>query len=204
MRGLPSELPLMLSPGISDALPVLASHPVIQATDAEIRASSDSVDLSRQSYKPGFAVDVTYGDRSGENPDGSERANFLSAMVLMDVPLFTDKRQDRKLASSQQNLEAVKQERETALRKLLSQLQRSQSSLRILDRQILLYRDKLIPQSHTHSELALKSYENNRVEFNSVLRARVAELDTSLKVIRLQVDRAQAITMLNYLAGEAQ
>ena len=204
MRGLPNELPLMLSPGISDALPVLASHPVIQATDAEIRASSDSVDLSRQSYKPGFAVDVTYGDRSGENPDGSERANFLSAMVLMDVPLFTDKRQDRKLASSQQNLEAVKQERETALRKLLSQLQRSQSSLRILDRQMLLYRDKLIPQSHTHSELALKSYENNRVEFNSVLRARVAELDTSLKGIRLQVDRAQAIAMLNYLAGEAQ
>lgn len=204
MRGLPNELPLMLSPGISDALPVLASHPVIQATDAEIRASSDSVDLSRQSYKPGFAVDVTYGDRSGENPDGSERANFLSAMVLMDVPLFTDKRQDRKLASSQQNLEAVKQERETALRKLLSQLQRSQSSLRILDRQMLLYRDKLIPQSHTHSELALKSYENNRVEFNSVLRARVAELDTTLKGIRLQVDRAQAIAMLNYLAGEAQ
>ena len=204
MRGLPNELPLMLSPGISDALPVLASHPVIQATDAEIRASSDSVDLSRQSYKPGFAVDVTYGDRSGENPDGSERANFLSAMVLMDVPLFTDKRQDRKLASSQQNLEAVKQERETALRKMLSQLQRSQSSLRIIDRQVLLYRDKLIPQSHTHSELALKSYENNRVEFNSVLRARVAELDTSLKGIRLQVDRAQAIAMLNYLAGEAQ
>ena len=204
MRGLPNELPLILSPGISDTLPVLASHPVIQATDAEIRASSDSVDLSRQSYKPGFAVDVTYGDRSGENPDGSERANFLSAMVLMDVPLFTDKRQDRKLASSQQNLEAVKQERETALRKMLSQLQRSQSSLRIIDRQILLYRDKLIPQSHTHSELALKSYENNRVEFNSVLRARVAELDTSLKGIRLQVDRAQAIAMLNYLAGEAQ
>ena len=204
MRGLPNELPLMLSPGISDTLPVLASHPVIQATDAEIRASSDSVDLSRQSYKPGFAVDVTYGERSGENPDGSERANLLSAMVLMDVPLFTDKRQDRKLASSQQNLEAVKQERETALRKMLSQLQRSQSSLRIIDRQILLYRDKLIPQSHTHSELALKSYENNRVEFNSVLRARVAELDTSLKGIRLQVDRAQAIAMLNYLAGEAQ
>ena len=60
-------------------------------------------------------------------------------MVLMDVPLFTDKRQDRKLASSQQNLEAVKQERETALRKMLSQLQRSQSSLRIIDRQVLLY-----------------------------------------------------------------
>jgi hypothetical protein len=35
-----------------------------------------------------------------------------------------------------------------------------------------------------------------------VLRARVAELDTHLKAIRLQIDRAQTIAMLNYLAGE--
>ena len=202
MRGLPNELPSISMPAIPEAIPALSNHPVIQASDAEIRANNDNVDLSRQSYKPGFALDVTYGDRSGQNPDGSDRSNMLSAMVLLDVPLFTDKRQDRKLASSQQNLEAVKQERETAMRKMLSQLQRTQSSLRILDRQITLYKDKLIPQSHSHSELALKAYENNRVEFNSVLRARVAELDTRLKGIRLQVDRAQTIAMLNYLAGE--
>ena len=202
MRGLPNELPSISMPAMTEAIPVLSKHPIIQASDAEIRVNNDNVDLSRQSYKPGFALDVTYGDRSGQNPDGSDRSNMLSAMLLLDVPLFTDKRQDRKLASSQQNLEAVKQERETAMRKLLSQLQRTRSSLRILDRQISLYKDKLIPQSRSHSELALKAYENNRVEFNSVLRARVAELDTRLKGIRLQVDRAQTIAMLNYLAGE--
>lgn len=202
MRGLPTELPSISLPEMTEATPALSKHPVIQASDAEIRANNSNVDLSRQSYKPGFALDVTYGDRSGQNPDGSDRSNMLSAMVLLDVPLFTDKRQDRKLASSQQNLEAVKQERETAMRKLLSQLQRTKSSLRIIDRQISLYKDKLIPQSRTHSELALKAYENNQVEFNSVLRARVAELDTRLKGIRLQVDRAQTIAMLSYLAGE--
>ena len=147
MKGLPDQLPLMSLPDIVEATPVLASHPVIQATDAEIQASNESVDLTRQSYKPGFALDVTYGDRSGQNLDGSDRSNLLSAMLLLDVPIFTDKRQDRKLASSQQNLEAVKQERETAMRKLQSQLQQSQSSLRILDRQILLYNEKLLPQS---------------------------------------------------------
>lgn len=202
MRSLPTKLPEISSPVIPETKSFLASHPVIQASDAEIRAGNDSVDLTRQSYKPGVALDVTYGDRSGENPDGSDRANFISAMVLLDIPLFTDKRQDRKLASSQQNLEAVKQDRETAVRKLSSQLQRAQSSLRIIDRQIRLYRDKLVPQSHSHSQLALKAYENSRVEFNSVMRARVAELDTQLKAIRLEVDRAKTLAMLHYLAGE--
>ena len=119
----------------------------------------------------------------------------------MDIPLFTSKRQDKKLASSQQQLEASKQDRETAVRKLSSKLQRAQSSLRILDRQIQLYSDRLVPQSNVHAELALKAYENSRVEFDSVMRARIAELDTHLKAIRLKVDREQTIAKLNYLAG---
>ena len=80
--------------------------------------------------------------------------------------------------------------------------QQASSSLRILERQIKLYRERLIPQSQSHSELSLKSYENNRVEFNSVVLARVAELDTRIKAIRLEVDRAKMIVALNYLAGE--
>ncbi len=202
MRSLPKTLPVISPPSTPDASPVLARHPVIQAKDAEIQVNTDSVELNRQAYKPGFALDVTYGDRNGQNPDGTDRSNMLSAMILMDIPLFTNKRQDKKLASSQQNLEAVKQDRETAVRMLSSKLQRAQSSLRILDRQIQLYRNKLVPQSRSHSELALKAYENSRVEFNSVMRARVSELNTQLKAIRLEVDRAQTIAMLNYFAGE--
>jgi outer membrane protein TolC len=199
LRNLPENLSTMAAPPVSGSM--LTSHPVIQASDAEIRKNTDSVELSRQAYKPGFAIDVTYGDRTGQNPDGSDRANFISGMVLMDIPLFTSKRQDKKLASSKQQLEASKQDRETAVRKLSSKLQRAQSSLRILDRQIRLYSEKLVPQSNTHAELALKAYENSRVEFDSVMRARIAELDTHLKAIRLQVDREQTIAMLNYLAG---
>jgi outer membrane protein TolC len=201
-RQLPEGLPEIKLPESVADKGGIASHPLIQAQDAEINAGLESVELNRQSYKPGVALDVTYGDRSGENPDGSDRANFLSAMVMFDLPFFTDKRQDRKLASSQQNLEAVRQERQTEIRKLSSQLQQASSSLRILERQIKLYRERLIPQSQSHSELSLKSYENNRVEFNSVVLARVAELDTRIKAIRLEVDRAKMIVALNYLAGE--
>jgi outer membrane protein TolC len=199
LKSLPENLSSLAAPPVTESM--LNSHPVIQASEAEVRKNTDSVELSRQAYKPGFAIDVTYGDRTGQNPDGSDRANFISGMVLMDIPLFTSKRQDKKLASSKQQLEASKQDRETAVRKLSSKLQRAQSSLRILDRQIRLYSDKLVPQSNTHAELALKAYENSRVEFDSVMRARIAELDTHLKAIRLQVDREQTIAMLNYLAG---
>jgi len=204
-RPLPSELPMIKVPEISTGGAVdLKLHPLLQASDAGINASEDKVDLARQSYKPGWALDVTYGDRSGFNPDGTDRANFLSAKVLMDIPLFTNKRQDSSLAASQQELEAVRYERETLHRQIDSQLQAAQSSLRIQQRQITLYQDRLVPQSRRHSELSLRSYENNQVEFNSVVLARIAELDTQLKALRMEVDRALTLTKLAYLAGEQQ
>jgi outer membrane protein TolC len=203
-RDLPNALPNMVVPNIDDTELYLDDHPLLQSRDAAISASTEKVELARQSYKPGMALDVTYGDRSGQNIDGSDRANFLSAMVMMDVPLFTNSKQDRELASLQQNLEAAREERETEIRKLSSELQRAKASLAILDRQIKLYRDRLIPQSRSHSSLSLKSYENNRVGFDAVVRARISELDTQIKGIRLEVERAQNIATLNYLAGDTE
>lgn len=205
LRPLPEDLPKFAVPDIDESSAIdLAQHPLLQARNAEIHAGESRVDLARQSYKPGWALDVTYGGRTGVNPDGSERADFLSAKVLLDIPLFTSKRQDQNLAVSQQELEAVKQERETLLRQIASQLQAAQSSLRIQERQIDLYQKRLVPQSHRHSELSLRAYENNRVEFNSVVLARIAELDTHLKALRLEIDRARTLTTLAYLAGELQ
>ena len=204
-RPLPEALPDFVIPEkATGTASELALHPLVQARDAEVQAGENKVELARQSYRPGWALDVTYGDRSGVNPDGTDRADFLSAKVLLDIPLFTNKRQDQSLVASQQELEAVRQERETLLREISSQLQATQSSLRIQQRQIELYRDRLVPQSQSHSELSLRAYENNRVEFNSVVLARIAELDTRLKALRLEVDRAQTLTTLAYLAGEAK
>ena len=44
-------------------------------------------------------MDVTYGGRGGNNPDGSSRTDLLTLMVVMDVPLFTRNRQDRVVAA---------------------------------------------------------------------------------------------------------
>jgi outer membrane protein TolC len=204
-RSLPRGLPGFPEPDVMNSESVdLKQHPLLQSRDAEVSAGEDKVDLARQAYKPGWALDVTYGDRSGVNPDGGERADFLSAKVLLDIPLFTSKRQDQALAASQHELEAVRQERETLYREIRSQLQAARSSLHIQQRQIVLYQERLVPQSHRHAELSLHAYENNRVEFNSVVLARIAELDTRLKALRLEVDRASTVTKLAYLVGGAK
>jgi len=202
-RPLRESLPLIEVPEYAGR-ETLEQHPVILAHDEEIRIGDQEVELNRQSYKPGWALDVTYGGRSGDNPDGSSRADFLSAMVLVDVPLFTDKRQDRDLAASARRLEAQRMERDKALREMRSRLDEVSVQIDVLARQAKLHEERLIVQSEQHAELALRAYENNRAEFDTVMRARIAALETRLKALKLAVDEARARTTLVYLAGGEQ
>jgi hypothetical protein len=65
----------------------------MQAEAAQVEASRKEVDLARQAYKPGWMLELTYGQRVGEDPEGDSRSDMLSAMVSVDLPLFRDKRQ---------------------------------------------------------------------------------------------------------------
>ena len=96
----------------------LNQHPLLQLEQTRINASQKNVEIARQAYKPEWALDVTYGFRDGYNPDGTERSNMLTAMVLMDMPIFTGNRQDKNLSSSKLRHQAALHARDDQLREL--------------------------------------------------------------------------------------
>jgi outer membrane protein TolC len=107
---------------LNDALPELPAlaagrdwlnhHPLITRENANVMAGEKDVLLAKQSYKLSWMLDVTYGQREGKNMDGSDRADFLSAMVMFDLPLFTGNRQDKKLAASRLDLNSAQDRRD--------------------------------------------------------------------------------------------
>ncbi len=66
----------------------------------QVAAAETGVELAEQRYKPEFGIDLTYGGRGGNNPDGSSRSDLFSIMVMMDLPLFHKNRQDRYKAAA--------------------------------------------------------------------------------------------------------
>jgi len=86
---------------------LLDNHPSLLKISQKKEQSKQGIQLSKQKYKPKWAVDVSYGKRLGDNPDGSSRSDFLSAMVNMKYPVWGAEKQDHLLASSQQQLLAV-------------------------------------------------------------------------------------------------
>lgn len=202
-RPLPAELPRLPIPPDRETLASrLKDHPLIKAAQASVSASQQSVALAREAYKPGWTLGIAYGFRGGENPDGDDRADFLTAMLTVDLPIFREKRQDRTLAASQHEVQAAMLARDERLRELRQLLDARHAEWERLDQRITLYDTTLLPQANNNAAAALLAYQNDMGEFAQLMRARIMELDTQLKALRIRVDHTKAQAHVLYLAGD--
>jgi outer membrane protein TolC len=204
-RALPAALPALPPPAARDALVQrLAAHPQLQAADREVAAGEAGRDLAQEAYKPSWMVDVTYGARQGDNADGGSRTDFVSAMVTLDLPLFTGQRQDRRLAAGREQLDAAIDTRRDRLRELVRRVDETYASWRRAGERIDRYHAVLTPAARDNAAAALNDYRGGGGDILRVVRARIAELETRLELLRLQVDRSAAQATLLYLDGESQ
>src|SRR5690606_3529924 len=99
----------------------LKNHPRILALQKQVQAAETRVELSRQEYKPEFSVDLSYGARAGTDLDGSSRPDLFSVMLVMDLPLFHEQRQDRVQASRIAESSAAMSDRDDVYRRMRSE-----------------------------------------------------------------------------------
>jgi len=180
----------------------LLSHPKMLVASSLVQEKKHGVALAREAYKPGWMLGVNYGMRDGQNLNGSDRADFLSIGVTVDVPLFKEKRQDRNLKASQYQLGATQQMLDQQMLELKRKLRKSFSNWKRLEERDQFYRDSVLPKAKQNTQSSLFAYQNDRTDFTTLMRARISELDAHLKSIRINVDRVQAQARLRYLAGE--
>jgi len=191
-------------PSRETLLATLAQHPAVEAASAQVAANQQMVKAAREQYKPGFDVGLEYRKRFGDEANGSDRPDMMAAMVSLDLPLFTDKRQDRRLAASQQQAEAAIQTREQRLREVQRQLESDYARWQRLGEQEALYRDHLLHEARANTEAALSSYQNGINEFTTLMRARITELDVSLHDVRIRIDHAKAQARLLFLVTDGE
>lgn len=203
LRNLPAELPVLQKiPSRAEVEASLPTHPALRIFRSKIDMNRHSVAIAREAYKPAYTFGVDYGVRDGNNPDGSERSDFLAATVVLDLPIFTDKRQDRRLASAQRRASAAQLELDDKYRAMQSMLARDHVTWTKLSQRLDRYRNTLVGQAESNSEASLLAYQNDATDFSTLMRAKITELNTHLKALRIHTDYAKAHARLLYLAGE--
>lgn len=194
-KTLPAELPaLPAAPGEFD----YTRHPEWTATQTMLDEARVEVEMVRQEYKPGMMLDVSYGFRR-PMPNGTERPDLLSAMVTLDLPVFRNKRQDRKLAEKQTMEAGARFELDDKRRELESMDRSLRAELDGLTEREKIFAERLLPATRREAQVTVAGFARDQSEYRDAL---MKSLDTEIEYLRLRVDRAKAQSELLYLTGE--
>lgn len=180
----------------------LAEHPRLRAWQHEIAKSRTSEEIARQAYKPGFAVDLAYGARSGQNVNGTNRSDMLSVFVTMDIPLFTRNRQDRTLAASIADTSAIEYTRDDIYRSMKARVEEHAATLARQQERLGLYQDHLLPQAAFNAETAFEDYQDAVGDLTTLMRAQLGEYELKLNHASLYADEIITRARLLYFQGE--
>ncbi|GAB4576443.1 MAG: TolC family protein [Rhodothalassiaceae bacterium] len=201
-RPLPEYLPGLKHPETLDGiLAMLPTHPAVERADSLIEARSHDIAIAEQQYKPDWSVELGYGYRDGNSRVGS-RDDFITAGITLDIPLFTGKRQDRSVSAARRERSAANLSKQALLLDMRRQLERGYAAWLRLGERVGLYEQAVIARAEETTQSSLTSYESGFTDFAELIRARLAELDAELALIRLRVERAEIQAGLLFLEGE--
>ena len=181
----------------------LSNHPAILAIDIKRKASEKGIELAKQQYEPQWGVNASYAYRDNM-PSGDSRADLFSVGVTFDLPLFTENRQDKQVAASIADSETIKTEKLLLTKQMISVLEKELRQLKRLSDRQSIYQEQLLKQTHDQAEASLTAYTNDDGDFAEVVRARIAELNTRISALRIDVDALKTVARINYFFAHSQ
>lgn len=198
-RPLVSTLPDFPTPsGIDEMEKALVHHPAVLVEEAQIAVADTEIKLAEEAYKPAWVLEGGYGLRGGG------RADFASVGVTLSVPLFTGKRQDRRLSATIKEREAEKFDRAALLLALRRELGRAYVEWQHLGVRVDLYRNAVTQRANETAKASVSTYASGLTDFPELIRSQLAQLDAELKLAELHVEHAKAMAVLDYLRGDIQ
>jgi outer membrane protein, heavy metal efflux system len=157
----------------------LNRNPEIVARGLAVEQAAVGVDLARKDFYPDFNVSLAYGIREDDRL-GAERADFFSAGVTLNVPLYQNRKQTPLLEAAAKNRQAAAEALRDLQLSLPHQIETVKSTVRRLQDSYQLYVSTLLLQAKQWADSAQSAYEVGKLEFNSLINAQ-------LQVLRLQL-----------------
>ncbi|WP_394244948.1 TolC family protein [Vibrio astriarenae] len=178
----------------------LNQHPMVKMVDASIAATETQVELAEQAYTPQFGVEVMYAYRQADNMSGPA-SDLVSAYLTMDIPLFTDNRQDRELSAAQYQVGAARSQKDVVLAQLNARVNALIVDRVNLEQRLERYQSTLLNQSQARTQAVERGYQNNTAQYSDVIQASMDELTLQLEYQRLITDLSVVNSSLAALLG---
>ncbi len=174
----------------------LEANPELRLADAEQRRAEAAADLARAEKRPDFGVSVTYGHR---NPDFGSAVSVMGSVTL---PIFTDRRQNPRIAAAEADAAAASAERVDRLRVIRARFEADLAAWRSALQQWERARDQLLPLARDRAELETASFAAGRADLVDVIAAKSALTLLELEILEREQMAVEAAATLRLTYGE--
>ncbi len=180
------------------------ARPLLRQMQTKIAAAQSRLDLAKRDYYPDFQVGLAYGDRSGSNmpPGGGARADFLSVMVGVQVPIYAGRKQSK--AVSQRGLEVQTSRHELQDERALVRgaIAASVTDYHRARQQLTLFESGIVPQAEQTVKSMLAGYQVSEVDFLNLVRSQMTLFSYELQYWKALSEAQQALAQLEATVGE--
>lgn len=146
------------------------NRPLIAAMRERVEAAGERAEQARLEYFPDLTLGATYGYRQ-DTPAGQERADLLSVVASMRVPIFAGSKQNQAIAQKSRETEARRAALDNARLQARGQILKALSEHRLARERAELLKQALIPQARQMTETLQAAYASGKGEFTPLLKA---------------------------------
>jgi outer membrane protein TolC len=179
------------APPLEEILAAIREHPHLDGLERRVALARTEVALAREAYKPDWRLNLTYGHRQAF-------ADFIGVQAEIDLPWFTARRQDRRLAARLAEQTEAEARREDILRRHFAEARAYYADWRAALERLAEFDRAVVPVAGERVDAARAAYAAGRGGFSEVLAARRALLDAELLRLEQEVAVARALVQLQF------
>jgi cobalt-zinc-cadmium efflux system outer membrane protein len=180
----------------------LASRPQLKSLAALIDKSDRELELARREYYPDFEVRFNYGQRE-RSLDGVPRNDMVTLTVAVNLPLWRKSRLEPRVAEAAAMRRQATSIAEGQRLEIHADLQRELAAEKQQRESAALYRSTLKPQTAAAFDSALAAYRVGRVDFLTLLEARMRIYETAMGEAAAIAGHNKAVAEIDFLTGRA-
>ncbi|RLA14025.1 MAG: transporter [Gammaproteobacteria bacterium] len=212
MDVLPNAL-VRLPKTVNESLPTLVSEaelyqraathrPLLQQMASQIESAQSRLSLAEKEYYPDFKLGLAYGQRRGDMPSGDSRADLLSLMFSVNLPLHTVRRQSSAVRQRSHDLSENRYALEDQYGQVRAEISAAVTDYQRATQQMSLFKGGIIPQAQQTIASMQAGYQVNEVDFLNLIRSQVTLFTYQLRYWQALSEANQALARLMAAAGE--
>jgi len=178
------------------------TRPVLAASQSKIDAARARLGLAKKSYSPDFKLGAVYGYRGGKNVNGSSRADFLSVMFSMNLPIYAGARQDKAVDQRTSQVLQNRYELDDVRGKVAAEVSRALADYQRSREQASLFKQGIIPQAAQTVASMMAAYQVNKVDFLNLVRAQITLFNYETRYWKALSQGNQALARLTAAVGK--